>query len=108
MSIQELTPKLNRLRPAEKAEVVRSLLKDITNTWPGVEKTPGVAGGEACIVRTRIPVWALENYRRLGLSEAKILSNYPSLRAADLVNAWAYAEAHKKEIDKAIVENEEA
>lgn len=106
MSIQELTPKLNRLRPAEKAEVVRKLVQDITNAWPGIEKTPGVAGADACIVRTRIPVWALENYRRMGLSEAQILTNYPSLRAADLVNAWAYAEAHPKEIRKSIEENE--
>jgi len=108
MSIQELTPKLNKLRPAEKAEVVRRLAQDITNVFPGIEKIPGVVGGDACIVRTRIPVWALENYRHLGATEAEILENYPSLRAADLVNAWAYAEAHKKEIDKAIQENEEA
>ena len=108
MSIQELTPKLNRLRPAEKAEVALKLLQEIANTWPGIEKIPGVVGGDACIVRTRIPVWALENYRRLGLSESQILANYPSLRAADLVNAWAYAEAHKKEIEKAIRENEGA
>lgn len=25
--------------------------------WPGVEKTPGVVGGDACIRRIRIPVW---------------------------------------------------
>jgi uncharacterized protein (DUF433 family) len=106
MSIQELTPKLNRLRPAEKAGVVRKLVQNITNVWPGIEKIPGVADGDACIVRTRIPVWALENYRRLGLSESQILANYPSLRAADLVNAWAYAEAHIKEIRKSIHENE--
>ncbi len=106
MSIRELTLKLNRLRPAEKAEVVRKLAQDIINVWPGIEKTPGVVGGDACIVRTRIPVWALENYRRLGLSESQILANYPSLRAADLVNAWAYAEAHSKEIGKSIQENE--
>ena len=108
MSIQELTPKPTRLRPAEKAEVVRKLVQEIVNVWPGIEKTPGVVGGDDCIVRTRIPVWALVNYRRLGLSESQILANYPSLRAEDLVNAWAYAESHRKEIEKAIRENEEA
>jgi uncharacterized protein (DUF433 family) len=50
----------------------------------------------------------LENYRRLGWSEAKILENYPALRAADLVNAWAYVDAHQEEINRAIKENEEA
>ena len=82
------------------------LARDIGNTWPGVEKTADVAGGTACIVRTRVPVWVLENYRRLGWSEARILENYPTLRAADLVNAWAYADAHQEEIEQAIRANQ--
>lgn len=108
MTLRELEPKLAELSRAEKAQAVQFLVRDLGNTWPGIEKTPGVVGGNACIVRTRIPVWALENFRRLGWSEAQILENYPTLRAVDLVNAWAYAEAHQGEIDRAIRENEEA
>ena len=33
---------------------------------PGIEKTPGVCGGDPCIRQTRIPVWLLEQLRRLG------------------------------------------
>jgi uncharacterized protein (DUF433 family) len=108
MSIQQLEPQLSNLSRAEKAELVQRLVREIVNAWPGIEKTTNVLRGEACIVRTRIPVWALENYRRLGWSEAKILENYPSLRAADLVNTWAYVDAHQEEINRAIKENEEA
>ena len=108
MTLKELEPQLASLTRAEKAEVVHRLALEIANAWPGIEKTPDVAGGEACIVRTRITVWALENYRRLGWSEARILENYPSLRAADLVNAWAYADTHRAEIDQAIQDNETA
>jgi uncharacterized protein (DUF433 family) len=43
----------------------------------------------------------------LGISEAELLENYPTLRAADLANAWAYAEAYLDEIETAIQENEE-
>jgi uncharacterized protein (DUF433 family) len=50
----------------------------------------------------------LENYRRLGLSEAQILENYPALHAADLVNAWIYVEENQEEIDQAIQANETA
>jgi uncharacterized protein (DUF433 family) len=56
----------------------------------GIESTPGVCGGEPRIAGTRIPVRTLEQYRRLGLTEAQILDAYPGLRAADLINAWAY------------------
>lgn len=107
-SLEELEAVLSRLSPAEKARIVHVLALQVAHAWPGIEKTPGVAGGDACIVRTRIPVWTLDSYRRLGWSEATLLQNFPSLRAADLVNAWAYADAHREEIDLAIRQNEEA
>ncbi|MFN8489198.1 MAG: DUF433 domain-containing protein [Caldilineaceae bacterium] len=81
----------------------------VTNqVWLGIEKTPGVVGGDACIANTRIPVWALEGYRRLGWHEAQILENFPTLRAADLVHAWSYVDAHQTEIEQALLEQEEA
>ncbi len=108
MTATDLGISVSELSPAQKVQVLRALLFDLTDTWPAIEKTPGVAGGEACIVRTRVPVWTLEGYRRLGWSEAEILENYPTLRASDLAQAWAYVSAHRSEIDKAILANEEA
>jgi len=60
------------------------------------------------IVRTRIPVWALARMRQLGATDADLLRAYPTLRAEDLVNAWAYARAHRAEIEAQIAENEAA
>jgi len=57
---------------------------------------------------TRIPVWLLEQARRLGASEQALLAAYPNLRAEDLVNAWAYARSHADEIESQIRENETA
>lgn len=76
----------------------------------GIEATPGVCGGDPRIAGTRIPVWVLDHYRRLGMTDAEILANYPTLRAADLVNAWAYVDAHavEVEVEGQIRENEEA
>ena len=74
----------------------------------GIERTPGVCGGDACIAGTRIPVWVLEGFRRLGWTEAKILASYPTLGASDLATAWAFVEAHRAEIDEAIRVNETA
>jgi len=73
-----------------------------------IESRSGVCGGEPCIVGTRIPVWVLEQSRRLRMSETDLLLSYPSLRAEDLTNAWAYVRAHCTEIDLQILENEEA
>jgi uncharacterized protein (DUF433 family) len=105
MGLKDLEPQLLALSPAEKAEALKLLTLDLTHhAWPGVEKTPGVVGGAACVVRTSILVWAVENYRRLGWSEARVLENYPVLRAADLVNT--YADAHSDEIEEEIRANE--
>jgi uncharacterized protein (DUF433 family) len=78
------------------------------DAFPGIESRPKVCGGEACFVRTRIPVWLLENARRSGVSAHVLLAGYPSLRAEDLVNAWNYARSHPADIDRQIQENETA
>ena len=56
MGLKELESQLLALSPAEKAEALKMLTLDLTHTWPGIEKTPGVVGSAACVVRTRIPV----------------------------------------------------
>ena len=75
---------------------------------PGIESLPEVCGGEPCIARTRIPVWLLEQARRLGITEDQLLRSYPTLRAEDLANAWAFVRSHRPEIDEQIRANEAA
>lgn len=95
-----------QLSRAEKMQILQWLVKDLSDDFPGIEARAGVCGGAACIVRTRIPVWILENARRLGTTEADLLRDYPSLTAQDLANAWAYVRSHREEIEQIIRENE--
>jgi len=101
--VQELLPEMTS---AEKAQVLQWIARDLGGAFPGIESTPGVSGGEPCIVRTRIPIWVLVQARKLGSREADILRSYPTLMAEDLINAWAYYRAHKDEIEQQIIENE--
>lgn len=107
-TLEDAEKLLAGLTRAEKAQLVQSVILDLGDAFPGIESRPGVCGGEACIVRTRIPVWLLEQARRLGTSEADLLRNYPTLRAEDIVHAWAYVRAHREEIERDIRENEDA
>jgi uncharacterized protein (DUF433 family) len=107
-ALQEIEKLLPTLSRAEKAQVLQWVARDLGEAFPGIENTPGVCGGEPCIVRTRIPVWVLVQARRLGTSEADLLRSYPTLRAEDLANAWAYARAHQEEIEQQILANETA
>ena len=44
----------------------------------------------------------------MGANDVQVWQDFPHLNAADLANAWAYAEAHPEEIEAAIARNEEA
>jgi uncharacterized protein (DUF433 family) len=106
--LKEAEALLGEMTRAEKAQLLQWVAREVGDAFPGIESVPGVCGGEPCIVRTRIPVWILEQARRLGVSEADLLRYYPTLRAEDLANAWAYIRAHGEEINNQIRENEAA
>lgn len=108
MTLKELQSQLLALSPEERAETMQILAASLSNRWIGIEKTPGVMGGDACIRQTRIPVWLLVSLRRQGASEAYLLEDYPTLTATDLVNAWHYAAAFASEIEAAIARQEAA
>jgi len=91
---------------AQKAQLLQWIARDLGDAYPGIESAAGVMGGVPCIVRTRIPVWLLEQARKLGTSESDLLRNYPSITAQDLANAWSYVRSHREEIDNQIAENE--
>ena len=94
------------LSRADQAQVLQWAARDLGDAFPGIESRPDVCGGEPCIVRTRVPVWVLQRARQLGVSEADLLRSYPSLRAEDLANAWAYVRSHQIEISSQIEANE--
>ena len=104
--MREAEEAVSRLTRGEKVQLLQRLVRDLADAFPGIERTPGVMGGAACVRQTRIPVWLLEQARRLGTGEAELLSNYPALTAEDLANAWAYVRAHPEEIDEQISANE--
>ncbi len=74
--------------------------------FPCVVSTPDVCGGSPRLIRTRIPIWVLQQMRERGFSDSKILESYPTLMAGDLAQAWGYVALHKAQIVKEIEENE--
>ncbi|MEO1404422.1 MAG: DUF433 domain-containing protein [Cyanobacteria bacterium J06635_1] len=108
MTLQQIQRQLLALSPDEKAQAIQILVASLSGTWPGLEKTPGVMGGDACIRQTRIPVGLLVSLRQQGATETYLLEDYPDLTAADLANAWLYAETHPDEINAAIQRQEAA
>jgi type III restriction enzyme len=71
-----------------------------------IQKTPGVCGGNARIRNTRIPVWTLVSFRKLGTPDSELLESYPSLTQDDLDLAWSYYSENQEEIDLAIADQD--
>ena len=107
-ALEDVRSRLGRLSRPEQAQLLAWALIEAADAVPGIEATPGVCGGSARVVRTRIPVWTLDAARHQGLSEGEILMAFPRLRAEDVVHAWAYTRSHLEEIAEEIKANEEA
>lgn len=107
-NLQQAEQLLFEMSQIEKVQLLQLIARDLGGVTPGIESTPGICGGNPRITGTRIPVWTLAQLRHLGATDAEILRAYPTLRAEDLANAWAYYRAHKPHIDSQIRENEMA
>lgn len=94
-----------KLSSAERAHLLQKIVQHLGENFPNIESDPEICGGEPRIIRTRIPVWLLVQAHKLGMSDADILKSYPSLRAEDIVNAWAYYRGHHEEIEAQIRSN---
>lgn len=106
-TLKQLTALISELSSIKKAQLLYRISQDLGDTFPGIEKNVNVCGGSACVIRTRIPVWTLVSFKKLGMNDFTLLNAYPSLRQQDLNNAWAYYKAKKQEIDNDIQENNE-
>lgn len=108
MTLQQLEAQLLALSPEEKATAIELLKSSLEDSWTGISKTPGVMGGEACIRKTRIAVWILQDLRQQGATDTDLIRNFGGLTTTDLRNAWNYVDAHPSEIEHAISKQESA
>jgi uncharacterized protein (DUF433 family) len=80
--------------------------RSVTKSW--IQKSPGVCGGEACVRNTRHTVAGLVEWKKQGLTDARILEHHPDLTQADLEAAWVYYDAHREEIEQILKEDAQA
>jgi len=78
---------LSEMTRAEKAELLKWIVRDLGDDFPGIESRPEVMGG--CRV-SRAPDYqcGFSNRLDVGTSEADLLRDYPTLTMQDVANAW--------------------
>lgn len=105
-AFQQAEALLPSMTIGERAELASKAYASASGgSFLGIEKTEGVCGGSACVIRTRVTVWAIISYFQVGVSDQEMLENFPSLRQQDLENARHYYQSNKAEIDHEIFEN---
>ena len=108
LTLSRVEALISKLSSTKKSLLLNFISKELNGDFPGIEKTPNVCGGSACVIRTRIPVWTLVSFKKLGVGDNKLLNSYTTLRQQDLNNSWAYYTANKNEIERDITENNKA
>jgi uncharacterized protein (DUF433 family) len=104
-SFDDIREAVLQLPKGDQARLLSTIALGVADAHPGIDFQDGVCGGSARLIRTRIPVWLLESLRRQGATDSSLLAAYPTINAEDLANAWAYARAHRDEMDREIAEN---
>ena len=74
---------------------------------PYISKQKGVCGGRSVIEETRIPVWSIIKWYRIGMSVEDIIREFPQLTPSQIHDAFSYYYDNQEEIEKDIVENED-
>ena len=94
------------IQPVSLPEGSRARVVASSPDAPAITKTTGICGGRACIAGTRITVWGLVSYRKLGLDDRAILAAVPLLTSDQLAAAFRYADENADEIAHDLADNE--
>lgn len=74
---------------------------------PHISNKKGICGGRSIIDGTRIPVWSVIMWYKIGMSFEDIMREFPKLTPAQVHDAFSYYYDNQEEIEKDIMENEE-
>lgn len=73
---------------------------------PHISKQKEVCGGRSIIAGTRIPVWSIIKWYKLGMSVEDIIRELPQLTPSQTHDVFSYYYGNQKEIERDIAENE--
>jgi len=74
---------------------------------PYISAKRGICGGRSVIEGTRIPVWSIIKWYKLGMPLEEILAEFPQLNPAQIHDAFSYYYDNQEEIERDIMDNED-
>jgi type III restriction enzyme len=77
-----------------------------TTVHPHISMQKEVCGGRSIVAGTRMPVWSIIKWYKLGMSVEDIIREFPQLTPSQVHDAFSYYYDNQEEIEKDIKENE--
>jgi len=74
---------------------------------PYVTQKKGVCGGRSIISGTRIPVWSIIKWYKVGMSVEEIMREFPQLTPAQIHDAFSFYYDNLATIERDIADNED-
>lgn len=74
---------------------------------PHISERKGICGGRSIIVGTRMPVWSIIKWYKVGMSVEDIMREFPQLTPSQVHDAFSYYYDNQEEIERGIIENED-
>ena len=74
---------------------------------PYITRRKNVCGGRSIIAGTRLPVWSLIRWYKVGMSVEDVIREFPQLAPAQVHDAFSYYYDNPDEIENDIAENED-
>jgi len=74
---------------------------------PHIMQQEGICGGGSIINGTRIPVWSIIKWYKLGLSVEDIIREFPQLAPSEIHDAFSYYYDNLDEIEQDISVNDD-
>ncbi len=99
--LQDLTPDV----PGQ--EVLMKIAANKQALHPHIMRQKGICGGRSIIIGTRIPVWSIIKWYKLGMPVEDIIREFPQLAPSEIHDAFSYYYDNLDEIERDIIKNED-
>jgi type III restriction enzyme len=74
---------------------------------PHITRRKNICGGRSVVAGTRIPVWSLIKWYKMGMAVEDIIREFPQLTPAQVHDAFSYYYDNLYEVEKDVAENED-
>jgi type III restriction enzyme len=95
------------LEPEPDREAWMNIAARKQTVHPHITRRKNICGGRSVVAGTRIPVWSLIKWYKMGMAVEDIIREFPQLTPAQVHDAFSYYYDNMYEVEREVAENED-